>query len=84
VRTSKIVGAHCVVTSGGAWNLWFGNNPWMEDYLAGRIDADGLRDRLRSVIPVEAVTQPEEDRAVLSAIGHFILATRQRSCICWP
>jgi 4-amino-4-deoxy-L-arabinose transferase-like glycosyltransferase len=73
IRTSKIVGEHCVVTSGGAWNLWFGNNPWMEDYLAGRIDADKLRENLRSVIPAEAATQPEKDRAVLSAMRHFIL-----------
>jgi 4-amino-4-deoxy-L-arabinose transferase-like glycosyltransferase len=74
VRTSRVAGTLCVVTSGGAWNLWFGNNPWMADHLIGKIPDEEIAHRLRAVIPGDGASQAQQDKAAMSAMWEFIRA----------
>ncbi|MFZ0758601.1 MAG: glycosyltransferase family 39 protein [Candidatus Sulfotelmatobacter sp.] len=74
IRTSRVAGTLCVVTSGGAWNLWFGNNPWLEDYSVGKMSADDIGRRLRAVIPPDADTEAQKDKAMMSALRQFVVA----------
>jgi 4-amino-4-deoxy-L-arabinose transferase-like glycosyltransferase len=72
VRTSRIAGSFSMVTSGGPWNLWFGNNAWLQDYMTGKIDIDALKVHLNSVVPPGERTQRELDRAYLHGLQEFV------------
>jgi hypothetical protein len=74
VRPSRLTGTFCMVTTGGPWNLWFGNNPWLQDYMTGKIDVDQIKAHLNSVVLPDQHSQKEWDSAYLHGLRQFVLS----------
>ena len=75
VHISRISGAPCLVTTVGPGNLWQGLNPWVRDYLDGRMSSQDFLRRLdESTYPLwdQSVPWPRKNQAYRAAVMQFI------------